>query len=443
VLTYGLPGVKNGDVRAPDGAPGVETIGERLRRLRLERNLSQRELSSPGVSYAYISRIEAGTRQPSVKALRMLARKLNVSVEYLETGREIGDDAQRELRMADAELRLRLDDVEGAEGELRDLLAESIQSGDTLGAARAHSSLGFVAFQAGRHPEAIEHLEASLELLAPSPAARPDIYATLGQAFALIGRPERAVELFRRCLDELEQQSPRDDATYVRFSTYLSYALSDLGDLSGAQAAVQQALAHTGRESDPYTRVRLYWSLARLAEFEGRGVTALAYVRRAIALLEATDDTLHLARAHQFSARILLLPGGDLDKAEAELERADELFGKHASAADTAGLRTDQAWLAAQQGHGEDALELAQEALALIGELDPSERGRAWRAAAEAYVALGRIDEADGAFRRAAGLLAEHGHARERVEVHRAWGRALASAGREDAAAEVLGLADR
>src|SRR5437870_9927250 len=87
----------------------AETIGQRLKRLRLERGLSQRELSSPGVSYAYISRIEAGTRQPSVKALRMLARKLEVSVEYLETGREVGDEAQREMRLADAELRLRLE----------------------------------------------------------------------------------------------------------------------------------------------------------------------------------------------------------------------------------------------------------------------------------------------------------------------------------------------
>src|SRR5919201_4929467 len=124
------------------GSQQAESIGQRLRRLRTERRLSQRELSSPGVSYAYISRIEAGTRQPSVKALRMLARKLGVSAEYLETGREIGDEAQRELRLADAELRLRLDDIEGAEPELRDLLAESIQSGDTLAAARQNTALG-------------------------------------------------------------------------------------------------------------------------------------------------------------------------------------------------------------------------------------------------------------------------------------------------------------
>jgi transcriptional regulator with XRE-family HTH domain len=63
-----------------------ESIGQRLRRLRIEHGLSQRDLSSPGVSYAYISRIEAGARAPSVKALRRLAGKLGVSVEQLETG---------------------------------------------------------------------------------------------------------------------------------------------------------------------------------------------------------------------------------------------------------------------------------------------------------------------------------------------------------------------
>jgi tetratricopeptide (TPR) repeat protein len=430
-------------VRAGEDGAGAETIGVRLRRLRLERALSQRELSSPGVSYAYISRIEAGTRQPSVKALRMLARQLNVSVEFLETGREIGDDAERELRLADAELRLRLDDSETAEPELRQLLEESIRAGDTLSTSRAHNALGLAAFQAGRMQEAIEHLEASLDLLTPSPAARPDLYATLGQAYALIGRPERSVELFRHCLAELERQEPPDNATYVRFSTYLSYALSDLGDLPGAQSAVRQALAHAGGETDPYTRVRLYWSLARLAEFEGRGVTALAYMRRAIALLEATDDTLHLARAHQFSARILLLPGGDLRRAGEELQRAEEFFGSQIAVSDLAGFRTDQAWLAAQLGAGDEALDLAREALDLLGDGDPAERGRAWRATAEAYVALGRIDDADAAFRDAAGLLGDHGHARERVELHRAWGKALASAGRNAAAAEAFDRAER
>src|SRR5947208_16003903 len=92
----------------PAKHPAAETVGERLRRLRLERGFSQRDLAEKGVSYAYISRIEGGARRPSVKALRMLARKLGVSADYLETGSELREVDERELRIADAELELRL-----------------------------------------------------------------------------------------------------------------------------------------------------------------------------------------------------------------------------------------------------------------------------------------------------------------------------------------------
>src|SRR5205807_5149598 len=100
----------------------TETVGQRLRRLRLDRGLSQRDLSGPGVSYAYISRIEAGARRPSVKALRMLAQTLGVTAEYLETGSELGGAEARELQLADIELRLRLEGYVGTDA-LRELLA--------------------------------------------------------------------------------------------------------------------------------------------------------------------------------------------------------------------------------------------------------------------------------------------------------------------------------
>jgi transcriptional regulator with XRE-family HTH domain len=42
------------------------------------------------VSYAYISRIEAGTRTPSAKALQVLAANLGISALYLATGHQDG-----------------------------------------------------------------------------------------------------------------------------------------------------------------------------------------------------------------------------------------------------------------------------------------------------------------------------------------------------------------
>src|SRR5205823_6323343 len=178
----------------------TETIGERLRRLRLERGLSQRELSERGVSYAYISRIEAGARRPSVKALRMLARKLGVSADYLETGSEIRDTDERELKIADAELELRLaENVEAAETKLLDLRQEAVAAGDSVAASRASIALGFAAARAGRNGEAIERLESGLELSPALPSARPDVFATLGRAHSATGRSDRAAELFEDC----------------------------------------------------------------------------------------------------------------------------------------------------------------------------------------------------------------------------------------------------
>jgi transcriptional regulator with XRE-family HTH domain len=71
-----------------DARQSAAAIGNRVRSRRLSLGLSQRELATPGVSYAYISRIEAGMRRPSVRALRKLAPTLGVSVAWLETGVE-------------------------------------------------------------------------------------------------------------------------------------------------------------------------------------------------------------------------------------------------------------------------------------------------------------------------------------------------------------------
>lgn len=69
-------------------------------------NSACRSARLPGpASHAYISRIEAGARQPSVRALRKLAAKLNVSVEWLETGEDRHAEALRDPEQGLCELR--------------------------------------------------------------------------------------------------------------------------------------------------------------------------------------------------------------------------------------------------------------------------------------------------------------------------------------------------
>lgn len=416
----------------------VETIGQRLRRLRHERGLSQRELSSPGVSYAYISRIEAGARRPSVKALRMLAAKLAVTADYLETGSEIRDTDERELRIADAELELRLaDDAGAAEQRLEELRDQAVAAGDVLGASRANLALGLAAAAAGRNAEAIERLESGLGRSVVSPSGRPDVFATLGRAYAATSRPDKAVEVFERCLAEVEQDAPEDLAAQIRFTTYLSYALTDLGDLERARSVLDTALEKADSITDAYSRVRLYWGLARLNDLQGRPAAALDYVRRAIALLDVTDDTLHLARAHLLCGGILMSQGRADDAGE-HFDVAEQLFGMTPEPVDVANLCTDQARRAVHLGDGDEAVRRARAALDAAGEEYPHEKGNALWALADGMALQGDTDGAHEAFRQATALLEAEGHRRDYVEAYRAWGKFLRHAGREHDALEVL-----
>ena len=81
-------------------------VGRRLKDARLAAGLSQRQLSFPGCSAAYISRLEAGDRVPSLQLLRKLAAKLNADEQFLATGVEQIQQDPPELVEAEVERRL-------------------------------------------------------------------------------------------------------------------------------------------------------------------------------------------------------------------------------------------------------------------------------------------------------------------------------------------------
>ena len=420
---------------ASDQSPAAgETIGQRLKRLRLEKGLSQRELAAPGVSYAYISRIEAGTRQPSVKALRKLAAKLGVTADFLETGSSLDSADARELRLSDLELAVRLGESAGTQTQLEALLAEALGAADRAASMRARVALAALAQEKGEYSEAAALLEAAAEQELFLPVEHFDIYAQLGRAYAQAGRTREAAELLERCMDGAEARDERTLA--ARYATLLSYALSDMGELARAETVVERALQLVKDTSDPYMRVRLYWSMARLAHREGREGVALTSVRKAIALLEATDDSFHLARAHLLAARISMARA-DSDTTEKYLDKATKLLGIAPAVEDLAEIKILRSRVATARGDGEKGMHYARRALELEG-LTPIDQGFASAALADALVLMGDNETADDAYRRSVELHEDQGLARDAAQTCRSWGHLLQKLGREGDAAEVL-----
>jgi tetratricopeptide (TPR) repeat protein len=200
---------------------------------------------------------------------------------------------------------------------------------------------------------------------------------------------------------------------------------------------VQQALERAEESEDPYMRVRLYWSMARLASAEGRANVALTNVRKAISLLQATDDTLHLARAHILAANIAL-KRDDAAVATRHLDDAERLLPSAPAAEDAIEITHCRSRVALLLGDAGRATALAREALSLIGDESPSDQGRAYAALGDALALGGTTDEAHEAFTHAVALLEQQNRWREAAATCRSWARMLRQVGREDQAMDVL-----
>jgi transcriptional regulator with XRE-family HTH domain len=286
----------------------METIGERLKRIREDRGLTQRDIAAPGVSAQYISKIERGQRTASVKALRKLAPKLGVSARFLETGHDLTEGELRDYRLDDAELELRLGpDQAEAERKLLGLLEAADAEGDGRSSARARIGLGLLAAGRDAHADAIAALEPAVVEPWVNPVTHAEAFVALGASYLATQRTDDAVALYRGCLDRVSAQEPRSRPAAVRYATSLGQALIEAGELDDAREALAIAFANGKSVADTDAAAKLHWSAARAAEGAGDLDVAQSSMNRAVGLLELAEDSAQLARAYALANEISLL----------------------------------------------------------------------------------------------------------------------------------------
>jgi transcriptional regulator with XRE-family HTH domain len=403
-----------------------------VRRLRVARGLSQRKLASSGVSYAYISRIESGQRMPSVRAIRVLARRLGVTPEYLESGVDIAPGEALELRLADAELRLRLGDhsIE-ARHALQAVLKEAQRTAQSEIEVRAQIALGLASLAAGNQREAAQYLAVAVASPLVSPLTQTNVYVSLSKALRFLGQAEEAVAMLEDALDDPGCQMPEGVGVRLRLATYLSYALTDLGEFERARSVLEELDADAGL--DAHAQVTMHWSLARLAYMEGQQRAALNEIRRAIILLDHTEDSLELARAHLFAAEVHLW-AYNISEAERHLALAERLETLAADARDLGALHSGQALALARRGDFDGARPLIRRAHEELADA-PAEQGLLWLAQALIEAGCAELDTAAHSFEQAVDALTASSMHREAAAVCREWSELLLAAGKSEEAA--------
>jgi tetratricopeptide (TPR) repeat protein len=361
-------------------------VGRRLREARLAAGLTQRQLSFDGCTPAYVSRIEAGARVPSLQILSELGKQLGLSGEYLATGRLGAEELSAEL--LEAEVALRLDDEDRAVE-----LYETARGEADSPAARARAGLGLgqLALRRGEISEGIALLEDALDSGDLGTGDASAAANALGRAYTTQGRYEEAFALFERFLGEARARD--DDFDEVRFALLLSNAYIDHGDFGRAHATLGGVLDLARRTIDPMIRASLYWSQSRAYHVQGDPDRAAEYGQLALATLKASEQTLEAGRALLLLAYI----ENDRGNPQAALELVDDgeaIVAVSGEASDAAMFTVERARALSALGEVEEAAGLLLEIVPRLEAAAPQDAVRAYSAVADIYRKQGEVASA-------------------------------------------------
>jgi len=365
--------------------------------------------------------VEAGDRE---RVCRLCSRNQCVSCPLAAAA---GTALERDRRLSELDLELRLDEGDASQQELTRLLADAERASDQPAAAKAQARLGAVAMARGDYDEVINRLEEARPYLSPISDALA--VATLARAYTVSGKADEAVGLLQDALIEIDERAPANAIVWVRFAVYLSYALTDGGRYAEARNILRQAVWRSKGVQDFYTRARVHWAAGRLAMFERELRSAGHHFGRVIRLLEQSEDDRLLGRAYLSQAAVSTMAGRP-DEARPDLRRAETLLGSHPDKNDLCWLRIEQARQAIASGAADPAIAFARKAVDLLGDSDAAARGAAHDTLGRALAAQGDLDGADAAFAEAVAVLRAQREWYDAAEAAQAWSEALAGGGR-------------
>lgn len=397
-------------------------IGANMRKVRIERGMTQAQLASPEFSVSYISAIEHGKLRPSIKALSVLAQRLEVPVTLLvessptagEPSRTVGyapvntdeiDQIDVELLQATVLVR------QGAYDEAAQLLLPL--AAPHLVPAHAYRYFllrGQIALGRHRFEEAIADLRAAIghaETLKERELVER-ARNLLGKACFLLKNYKLAEENHRVVACALEEGGMSDSFFALEVYCNLVDDCSALDEFERADSYIQRAQALLEQvDNDETSYARLSLENSQRSSAAGKFALAREQAMRSLAIYQTRSMQLQQARLHQ-----------DLGKTLEKLQKPDEAEQAYLQAVDIARPLHDAASfaqslialaeLAGKRGDTQRAEQEAREAITIAQASDDAlAQGQALLVLAQLRHQNGDYADSDCAFEQGLALLEE------------------------------------
>ncbi|HYO60473.1 MAG TPA: helix-turn-helix domain-containing protein [Actinomycetota bacterium] len=347
-------------------------LGERIRRARVERGLSQRDVAMPLLTPSYVSLIESGKRIPSPDALEHIAGVLGVDPSELRTGRSPGAEAELELRLQEARRALHSGRRDEATALADGVRAEARADGWPRVEAKSLCVQAVVKEHQGEPEEALDLYQAAETLWLSEPLhLRYEAVVGIARCTLEIGNSRLAIHILNEYLDRLERSGEPDPTARMRAHGALVACYMHVGLRDRAAHEAEQALRFAPQANDPAELACLHMNVASSMLGQGRHGDAVAAARKAEENFSMLDWKLGAAWA-QMNRGIVLLEKHDLVGARTAFEEALERLESVANAAaDRANVLNELAQVERASGRLARAQARAAEARALLGEDGP------------------------------------------------------------------------
>ena len=345
-------------------------IGSRLKRLRLAKGLTQKELASPSYTHSYVSTIEAGRRRPSRTALEHFAGKLGVGVEELLTGQSPDLVARLELRLQEARIAMSEGRHDEADAVFIAVARQSRQLKHARLEAKAEVARGLLLERRGSPEEALEHYQRAEEILGSDPpTALADAVAGKARCFEALGDLRYAIYVLETLLAAIEQEGIHDPSALVQVHASLLAFYLEAGMNDRAARSADELKLLAPKVDDPLRLAEMHIHVARVYLVQGSIDDAHRSLERAEdhyrqLNLKTEMGYAYLARGYIFSRE------EDLPQARRELEAAIAIFeatgdGKHFPRALNELARVERL-----EGHTDEAVSLLERSISQVGNAD-------------------------------------------------------------------------
>ncbi|HYU77029.1 MAG TPA: helix-turn-helix domain-containing protein [Ktedonobacteraceae bacterium] len=395
-------------------------VGTNIREVRTKLGMTQAQLAAPEFSISYISAIERGKIRPSLKALSILARRLDVPLTFLLEGSpagaaearavgyspaDSGPDQRIDVDLLQAEVLVQQGEHKQAEQLLTPIQPERVTTDQVY---RLYLLRGEVHLAAGEYQEAVVDLRNAVsqgEALNDSEFIER-ARNLLGKAYFSLYNYTLAMENHLRCNSAIENGQISDPVFSLDVFSSLAMDYFRLGDLDKSVVFYHKALETLdGMNRDSKSFAQKYMEVSQRYKAAGKLMMAREYAMRSLAVYEMRDEQRLVGMTHQRLGKALEKQN-DLDGAEREYREAIAIESELNDEVSSSICHTALAELLLKRGHTQEAEREAAEALNFARASDDAQtQGQALIALAQIRHQAGDFASADQLFSDALELL--------------------------------------